>query len=124
MIKFFSYEKYAEWRDSGDNGDTPVKLVGEGCWHWQEMYEARAELATLRAENERLKHGMVDLAMTLNKTAEYQVAELMAENSALEQHASALRLAIRECIIHHGDYIGNQLFSDMYDLIGGEEALK
>lgn len=49
-----------------------------------------------------------------------ELTTLRAENALLEQHSEALRRAIRECITHHGDYIGSQLFSDMHDLIGGE----
>lgn len=56
-----------------DNGD------------WVKYDDHAAELAALRAENERLREGMVDMAMILNKTAEYQVAELMAENDRLRE---------------------------------------
>lgn len=65
----------------------------------REMERLEDLVVDLRAENERLREAMVDMAMTLNKTAEYQVAELMAENDRLREALEGVMLQDEyECI--------------------------
>lgn len=74
---------YITWVDENERPmiDFEASATGDFVRHNDHV----AELATLRAEVARLRDAMVDMAMTLNKTADYQVSELMAENERLRE---------------------------------------
>lgn len=60
------------------------------------MIGENAIIAAKDAEIARLQEGMVDLAMTLNKTSEYQVSGLLSEIARLTARAEKAEAALSE----------------------------
>ncbi|RWR30485.1 hypothetical protein D2T29_12505 [Sinirhodobacter populi] len=104
MITFYDFASYANWRDSGDSADTPVKLVGEEPASWAERYELTRQLAEAQSEITTLREKVQTLGTEGHSYragkiagAEIRRAECYALRAQVEAMQGALAELERAC---------------------------